>query len=74
MKITQASFRVKTREKKTMKENKFSSLNEAELMEINGGIDPVTIITGAAIFVAAGLIVPKSIESLVDGIKNSTNK
>jgi len=57
-----------------MKENKFSSLNEAELMEINGGIDPVTIITGAAIFVAAGLIVPKSIESLVDGIKNSTNK
>lgn len=57
-----------------MKENNFSSLNEVELMEINGGIDPVTIITGAAIFVAAGLIVPKSIESLVDGIKNSTNK
>ena len=57
-----------------MKENYFSNLNETELMEINGGVDPVTIATGAAIAVAAALIVPKSIENLVDGIKKSTGK
>lgn len=37
-----------------MKENKFSSLNEAELMEINGGVDPATIIAIAT--AATGVI------------------
>ncbi|MBQ3641823.1 class IIb bacteriocin, lactobin A/cerein 7B family [bacterium] len=37
-----------------MRENKFSTLNENELMEINGGIDPATIV--AIIGASAGVI------------------